>query len=202
MYLLNNIKFNPDIQRTIGDVQYPHGWFRDPLERAKIGVTEVPDPIVPDDRLFTSVENPDGSYTATPRTATDLAAKLETEKANFVYQIDADTDSIIRAVIGERASEYELAEKEATSYKAAGYPATPVPGSVSSWATAKGWTNTAAADNILATATGWRTAQATIRADRLLRKQHAVDAVDVTALDGVKASWAAFLVTIKGQLGL
>jgi hypothetical protein len=31
---------------------------------------------MPDDNLFTSVENPDGSYTATPRTTADLAERL------------------------------------------------------------------------------------------------------------------------------
>ena len=87
MYLLNNLKFNHSIQRTIGDVQYPPGWFNDPLERAKIGVIEVPDPVRPDDNLFISVENPDGSYTATPRTAEDVAARqvaANTEKAKNV----------------------------------------------------------------------------------------------------------------------
>jgi len=90
MYLLNNIKFNPDIQRTIGDVQYPFGWFADPAERAKIGVIEVADPVKPDESLFTSVENPDGSYTATPRTADDIAAYnavKDAEKANSVRKI-------------------------------------------------------------------------------------------------------------------
>jgi len=74
MYLFNNLKFDHSVQRTIGDTQYPPGWFNDPAERAKIGVIEVPDPVRPDDNLFTSVENPDGSYTATPRTADDIAA--------------------------------------------------------------------------------------------------------------------------------
>jgi hypothetical protein len=74
MYLFNNIKFNPDIQRTIGDTQYPAGWFNNADERAKIGVIEVSDPVMPDESLFTVVENADGSYTATPRTADDIAA--------------------------------------------------------------------------------------------------------------------------------
>jgi len=63
-----------DIQRTIGDVQYPAGWFSNADERAKVGMIEVPDAVRPDDSLFTSIENPDGSYTATPRTADDIAA--------------------------------------------------------------------------------------------------------------------------------
>ena len=81
MFLLNNIKFDQYKQRTIGDTQYPPDWFLNPLERAKIGVIEVPDPVRPDDNLFTSVENPDGSWTATPRTVDDLAARLAQQAA-------------------------------------------------------------------------------------------------------------------------
>ena len=74
MFLLNNIKVHQDIQRTIGDVQYPAGWFSNADERAKVGMIEVADPVRPDDSLFIVVENPDGSYTSTPRTADDIAA--------------------------------------------------------------------------------------------------------------------------------
>ena len=81
MFLLNNIKVSEGAQRTIGDTQYPPLWFNDPLERAKVGMIEVPDPVRPDDNLFTSVENPDGSWTATPRTADDLAARLAQQAA-------------------------------------------------------------------------------------------------------------------------
>ena len=80
MFLLNNITVNQDIQRTIGDVQYPAGWFSNADERAKVGMIEVADPVRPDDSLFTVVENPDGSYTATPRSADDIA----------VYQANKD----------------------------------------------------------------------------------------------------------------
>jgi hypothetical protein len=81
MFLLNNIKVSEGAQRTIGDTQYPPLWFNDPLERAKVGMIEVPDPVRPDDNLFTSVENPDGSWTATPRTVDDLAARLAQQAA-------------------------------------------------------------------------------------------------------------------------
>jgi len=81
MFLLNNIKVSERDQRTIGDTQYPPGWFLNPLERAKVGMIEVPDIPRPDDNLFTSVENPDGSWTATPRTADDLAARLAQQAA-------------------------------------------------------------------------------------------------------------------------
>ena len=52
MFLLNNIKVNQDIQRTIGDVQYPAGWFNNPDERAKVGMIEVADPVRPDEPFY------------------------------------------------------------------------------------------------------------------------------------------------------
>jgi hypothetical protein len=96
MFLLNNVKFHQDIQRTIGDVQYPAGWFSDPLAREKIGVIEVPDPVRPDDSLFTSVENPDGSYTATPRTADDIAAYAAVNDARQATSVRQTRDQKLK----------------------------------------------------------------------------------------------------------
>jgi len=97
MFLLNNIKVNQDIQRTIGDVQYPAGWFSNADERAKVGMIEVADPVRPDDNLFIVVENPDGSYTATPRTADDIAA----------YQANKDSQQAqsVRATRGQKLAD-------------------------------------------------------------------------------------------------
>ena len=98
MFLLNNIKVHQDIQRTIGDVQYPAGWFSfDVAERARVGMIEVPDPVRPDDNLFTSVENPDGSWTATPRTADDIAERLTIENAQQAAAVRADRNARLAA---------------------------------------------------------------------------------------------------------
>lgn len=94
MYLLDNLKFDPEIQRVVGEIQYPFGWFRDTLEREKIGVIEVPDPVKPDDDIFTYVENPDGSYTTTERTPEDLAARLEAKTARHAASIAGKIDSL------------------------------------------------------------------------------------------------------------
>jgi hypothetical protein len=102
-------------------------------------------------------------------------------------------------VIGERGNEYELAEREASAYKAAGYTGA-VPGSVGAWAAAKGWTATSAADSIIATATDWRSAQATLRAARLLSKEQVRVAVDGAELDLVTADWVLFLAGLRAQL--
>jgi len=94
MFLLNNTKVHQDIQRTIDDVQYPAGWFSHDAEaRAKVGMIEVPDIIRPDDDLFISVENPDGSYTSTARTDEDIAGiklQKDTQQALAVRQTRND----------------------------------------------------------------------------------------------------------------
>jgi hypothetical protein len=97
MFLLNNVKVHQDIQRTIGDVQYPAGWFSNADERAKVGMIEVPDIPRPDDSLFTSVENPDGSWTATPRTADEIAA--------YQANKDAQQAKSVRATRGQKLAD-------------------------------------------------------------------------------------------------
>ena len=111
MYLFNNLKFNHSIQRTIGDVQYPPGWFNDSLERAKIGVIEVPDPVRPDDNLYISVENPDGSYTSTPRTAEDLAARQVAANTQQAKNVRATRDILIAATDWTQCADISAAVK-------------------------------------------------------------------------------------------
>jgi len=124
-------------------------------------------------------------------------------KSAAVKHIDNDTDALYGAVIGNRASEYVEAEAQANAYAAASYTGA-VPDCVASWAAAKvaqSWTAQQAADDILATAAAWRTAQASIRAHRLLRKEQARLAEDAAGVDAALAQWAGFLTAIKGQLG-
>ncbi|KMQ73989.1 hypothetical protein [Marinobacter subterrani] len=66
--------------------------------------------------------------------------------------------------------EYKRAEEAARNFAAAGYPSSDVPSAVSSWATAKGWTNQEAADDIIATAELWYGAIDQIREIRLTGK--------------------------------
>lgn len=126
---------------------------------------------------------------------------LATLKAAFIAQIDTDADALIRAVIGERASQYEGAEREALAYKAAGYTGT-VPPKVQAWATAKAQTATWAADSQIATAAGWRNAENALYAKRLLLKETAQAAIDSDGLDTVKAQWTGFMAALKTSLGL
>lgn len=122
--------------------------------------------------------------------------------AQCLAKIDADTDSIYGSMLGNRGEEYTLAATEAKAYKDAGYTG-PVPGSVQSWATAKAWTTTQAADDILTTAAQWLGAQSAIRSARLLRKEQARGtASDPVARITAMAAWAGFTTAIRSQLGI
>ena len=90
----------------------------------------------------------------------------------MITNIDIEADIIREFVVGNpvRVFEYQWAESEATTYKAAGYTGT-VPVSVSSWATAKGWTAQQACDDILMAAQAFRSVMATIRNTRLIGKE-------------------------------
>jgi hypothetical protein len=54
MFLLNGTPILADAPFTAGDINYPPGWIRfaSPELRASVGITEVPDPVRPDDRFY------------------------------------------------------------------------------------------------------------------------------------------------------
>lgn len=118
-----------------------------------------------------------------------------------ISRIDGDTDSLIRDVIGHRGNEYKLADEQARAFKSAGYIGT-VPGSVQSWTTAKGWTATQAADDIIAVADNWLSAQASIRSNRLSCKEDARKATTAAGVDTALAAWATFVAQIRTSLGV
>lgn len=125
---------------------------------------------------------------------------LDQLQSQGLVKIDADTDALYGAVLGNRAQEYALAETDAQAYKTAGYTGT-APSSVQSWATAKGWMPAQAADNILLTAAQWRGAQTVIRASRLARKEE-VRLADAAGIDKAMLAWAEFVAYMRSQLGL
>jgi hypothetical protein len=126
---------------------------------------------------------------------------LADQIAASVTAIDVDVDAIYYAVIGNRQAEYDLAESDASTFKAAGYPAD-APASVHAWAVAKNWSDQQACDSILATAGAWRQAQASIRAQRLQSKEDMRNAADGAALNTAIATWQTFRSAIRAQLGL
>lgn len=127
------------------------------------------------------------------------AELLNAEIAAFVLRIDTDADALIREVIGERASQYAGAEREALAYQAAGYIGT-VPPKVQAWATAKNQTATWAADSQIAAAANWRNAENALYATRLLLKESGRNAIDAESLDVIKTQWAEFIAALRLQV--
>lgn len=144
------------------------------------------------------VAGPDGVPVAIDPPAVPLTAAIQ----RALLHIDAETDRVIRDTIGSRAEEYRQAEADATAYRDAGYGGT-VPPFVADHQAAKGdWTAQQAADDILSTSAAWRTAQAAIRANRLLCKEHVRRAADLAGVQTGVQQWAAFVVAVRGQLGI
>lgn len=141
------------------------------------------------------------AWTTQALSAEEIAALFAASIKAALLKIDTDTDAIYGDVLGNRAEEYMSAADDAAAYKAAGYTGA-VPAGVQSLATAKSWTATKAADDILATSATWVTAQNGIRATRLARKEQVRVATDATSVSTVMTSWAGFVVYLRGKLGL
>lgn len=141
----------------------------------------------------------DGERYATPTPALN---PLPAAQASAIAAIDAAVDRIYSAVIGNRQTEYEAAERQARAFSDGGHALETVPGMVQSWANAKGWSAAQAANDILTQAAQWRAMQELIRAQRLLRKEQVRSALDADELAAATQAWSAFVATIRAQLGL
>lgn len=69
MFLLDGRQLQLDIPFEHAGISYPNNWLRlaSPDERAAIGITELPDYPMPDDRFYWVSQNPDGTWTAIPK---------------------------------------------------------------------------------------------------------------------------------------
>jgi hypothetical protein len=138
--------------------------------------------------------------------AVATAKELLFLKTTFIASVKTEAGSLTQKVLQGLGSEYELAEKESTAYKSAGYPAT-IPGSVQSEINSKAAKGlivsaTVACETILIAATGWRNAQAALRDKRLTTVSAADVAVDAAGLDVIKAKWTDFIVSLRTELGV
>jgi len=96
MFILDGKRLQPGTPFRHAGIQYPANWLQkaSPAERAAIGITEVPDPVRPDDRLYYVTENADGTFSTTPRPVEQLrAAKLAA--------IEAHAAGLRQAVVGQ-----------------------------------------------------------------------------------------------------
>lgn len=92
MFLLNGKPIGIDDTFTVGDINYPQYWvrFATPEQRAAIGITEVPDPVRPDDRFYdvSPTLNDQHQYDFTPK-------PLEPLKADLVRGIKVEAHALL-----------------------------------------------------------------------------------------------------------
>jgi hypothetical protein len=74
MYMLDNSPLAMGQAFSHEGVNYPANWLYAATEeeRTAIGITEVPDPVRPDDRFYIVTVNPDGTYSSEPTPMSDL----------------------------------------------------------------------------------------------------------------------------------
>ncbi len=138
---------------TLGEVQYPSNWLTtvSTAEKAAIGLVEVQ--VVGEHKDPTYYNNSEVLFHGVLTKSYTERADLTPAKTQIKNLIDSVAGSARASYLsqGEHViREYDQAYSEALAYKDAGYPVSPVPLSVSCWATASATTNTAAADNIIA----------------------------------------------------
>lgn len=188
----------PDGTQGVVEVNYSGGYYDDSKviwdERidGKSTVTIIPgamvrvgDMLTVDDMLLAEVN------------ANNLAAS----KTLAITSIDADSDKVVSDAIGRRDTEYLMAEAQATAYIDAGYVGDTYP-YVRSWAIAKGSTDQWAADDIAATASAWRTAQISMRSERLKDKELVRVATSIAEVDGIMTLWRTYISSLRSTLGI
>ena len=131
----------------------------------------------------------------------ELSSKITEMKNSSISSIDAGVDMIYAKTIGNRTTEYQLAETEAATYASSGYTGT-VPPTVSGWALINGWTSSQAADDILQTSSNWRAVQQTLRSQRLTTKDRLKKASTYAEIESIRSEWLVFIDVIKQHLGL
>lgn len=127
------------------------------------------------------------------------AAMLNISRSDLIVKVDSIADEVYLVAVSSPAKllEYQEAEKEASAFK---LDPENIGSFVVCWATAKGWTNDAAADDILATSERFRQAMLFIRTERLAAKESIRSSNDLTAMNQTMAVYGAKMNYLKAQL--
>lgn len=92
MFLRNGLLFDINAAHEIDGVQFPRGFFGDAQARDAYEITEAPDPVYPDGRFYTALQNPDGSLTVTPRDVDEVKTFLKSAVAE--KRLDVETAGV------------------------------------------------------------------------------------------------------------
>jgi hypothetical protein len=130
---------------------------------------------------------------------------LESLQASAIARTYTDVDAVYEAAIGRRATEYQKAEEAARAFAAAGYEGE-ISTYVSGWAqynpTGQAQSNRWAADQIIARADAFRTAEESMRNIRFQCQAQMRAAEDAEQLAAAVATWDSFIAGTRAALGL
>ena len=91
--LPNGKSIQPGTAFTYNGIMYPSNWQRyTPEERAAIGIVELVEAPRPDDRYYWVDQQPDGSWSQTPKDLAPLKVQKVLEVKNTAAQLLAATD--------------------------------------------------------------------------------------------------------------
>lgn len=100
MFILNNKPLPLDTAFEVRGVKYPANWLRLSTadEKESLGITEVADPVRPDDRFYFVSQNEDGTFTAVPKDLDGLKSSNVAQVKQTAGTLLAPTDwKVIRA---------------------------------------------------------------------------------------------------------
>ena len=94
MFILNGKPLPLDTPFQVRGTQYPANWLRlsTEAEKTAIGITEVEDPVRPDDRYYWVSQNEDGTFTAIPKDLDDLKKQSVSQVKTTAGTLIAPTD--------------------------------------------------------------------------------------------------------------
>jgi len=87
VFILDNKILPLDTQFTVDGILYPPNWLRlaSPEDRARIGITEVPDYPRPDDRFYWVTQNADFTWNAIPKDLDMLKKSWSSQFKQIAY---------------------------------------------------------------------------------------------------------------------
>ena len=94
MFILNNNPLPVGVPFEHNGIQYPANWLQlsSQADRTAIGITEIADQPRPDDQYYWVTQNPDGTYTSTPKDLTQLKANAVKQVQQYVWSALNPTD--------------------------------------------------------------------------------------------------------------
>lgn len=132
-------------------------------------------------------------------------ATLDDLKAAAIARTYPDVDKVHFDAVGNRATEYQEAERAARAFADAGYEGEAedeVHGFALNNPTGQAQTDRWAADRIISQADAFRTAQRMMRSVRFQRQAEMRSATTPEELNAIVAAWSGFIAGLRVQLGL